>query len=162
MLDNIHKSLHLEAERIYKNLDNKIPRLTNLQHEKLDEKFEFYSRVINQTDIVFVFTVLSRYDFSHKNKYWIRKIALEAENAITLLPTEEQDYMRHQVAKQIQELQTQQITSCANNHKNHSTEVKILNHIKEKLHRHEAMITKADRGNSTVILRILKTTNKKC
>ena len=51
--DNIHNSLNLEAERIYKSLDDKISRLTSLQHEKIDEKFEFYPRVINQTDIVF-------------------------------------------------------------------------------------------------------------
>jgi len=76
-----------------------------------------------------------KYNLSHKNKYWIRKLALEAENAITLLPIEEQDYMRHQVAKQIQRLQTQQITNSANNQKNHNAEVKILNQIKEKLRR---------------------------
>jgi len=109
--DNIHTTLNLEAERIYKNLDDKISRLTNSQHERINEKFKFYPRMINQTHIFFTEeeqTLLNKglkYNLSHKNKYLIRKLALEAENAITLLPIEEQDYMRYQVAKQIQRLQ---------------------------------------------------------
>jgi len=69
--------------------------------------------MINQTDILFTEeeqTPLNKglkHNLSHKNKYWIRKLALEAENVITSLPIEEQDYMRYQVAKQIQELQAQ-------------------------------------------------------
>jgi hypothetical protein len=38
---------------MYKNLDDKISRLANLQIERTDEKFKFYPRVINQTDILF-------------------------------------------------------------------------------------------------------------
>ena len=70
--------------------------------------------MINQTDIFTEEeqTLLNKglkYNLSHKNKYWIRKLALEAENSITLLPIEEQDYMRYQVAKQIQRLQVQKL-----------------------------------------------------
>jgi len=61
--------------------------------------------VINQTDIEFTnegYTLLDKglkYNLVHKHKHWIRILALEAECAVTLLPPEEQDYMRDQVAK---------------------------------------------------------------
>jgi len=106
MRDNICNTLNLDAERIHKKLGNKISRLTKFT----DGKFKFYPRVVNQTDILFAGeeqTLLNKdlkYNLNHKNKYWIRKLALEAENVSTLLPLEEQDYMRHQVAKQIRKI----------------------------------------------------------
>jgi hypothetical protein len=39
---------------------------------------------------------------------WVNNLALKAESAITLLPPGEQDHMRHQVAKNINELMNQQ------------------------------------------------------
>ena len=143
---------------MYKNLDDKISRLANLQIERTEEKFMFYPRVICQTDIPFTEeqqTLLNngiKYNLNHRNKCWIRKLGLEAENAITLLPLKEQVFMHNQAAKQIQRIQAQQTTNSANIHKVHNAETKILNRIKEKLHRHKAMITKADKCNSTVIL----------
>ena len=43
-----------------------------------------------------------KYNLSHKRKHWLSNLALEAENAITLLPTHEQDYLRYQVAHNLQ------------------------------------------------------------
>jgi len=49
-----------------------------------------------------------KYNLGHKPKHWIRDLGLEAECAIALLPPEEQEYTRHQVAKQMKKLQTRQ------------------------------------------------------
>jgi len=38
---NMHTTLNLEVERMYKNVDDKISRLANLQIERADEKFKF-------------------------------------------------------------------------------------------------------------------------
>jgi len=115
----------LESGRIHKNLDDRIFWLANTQKEKIDNNFKSYPRAVNQTDILFTEeeqTLLNKclkYNLGHKHKFWIRKLALEAESAITLLPIEE---------------------------------LKILNQIKEKLRRNKALLTKADKGNSAVIL----------
>jgi len=36
-----------------------------------------------------------KYDLEHKHKYWINNLALEAENAVTLLPPGEQEYTHY-------------------------------------------------------------------
>jgi len=66
------------------------------QTENPDTKIQFYPRVINKTDIVFTEEEMSllnrglKYNLSYKRKYWFSNIALEAENAIMLLPVQEQ------------------------------------------------------------------------
>jgi len=42
-----------------------------------------------------------KYNLSHKPKHCVKDLGLEAEYAITLLPLEEQEYTRYQVAKQL-------------------------------------------------------------
>jgi hypothetical protein len=70
--------------------------------------------VVNKTSITFSneeLELLSRgmkYNLSKKRKHWIHNLALEAETAITSLPTGKQDYIRHQVAKNITKLYRQQ------------------------------------------------------
>ena len=152
---------------MYKNLDNKISRLANLHIERTKEKFKFYPRVISQTDILFTEeqqTLLNKgikCNLNQKNKWWSRKLGLEAENAINLLPMKEQVFMHHEAAKQIQRIQAQQTKNSAKIHKIHNAEFKILNQMKEKLHRHKAMIPKGDKCNSTVIL-YFKDYEQKC
>ena len=41
-------------------------------------------------------------NLSHKRNHWLSNLALEAENAIMLLPTHEQDSIRQQVAYNLQ------------------------------------------------------------
>jgi len=77
------------------------------------------------------------------HKHWIRNLGLEAESAVTLLPPEEQNYIQYQVAKQLKKLQTQQVSHGIYNPRKHSEELKVLNLIKDKLHRNKAIVTKA-------------------
>jgi hypothetical protein len=39
---------------------------------------------------------------NHKSKYWLSSIALQAEAAITRLPTDEQEHVKFQVAHNLQ------------------------------------------------------------
>jgi hypothetical protein len=60
-----------------------------------------FPRIVNKTDICFSNEELGllnkglKYNLEHKHKYWINNIALEAENAVTLLPPGEQEYTRY-------------------------------------------------------------------
>ena len=81
-----------------------------------------------------------------KKKDWIQNLALEAETAITQLPTNEREVYRKLVADRINTLQQ--------NNPNHRThpEARIIKSIQTKLKDNNAMITRADKGNSIVIL----------
>ena len=67
----------------------------------------FFPRVVNKTGIYFSNEEMGllnkglKYNLEHKHKYWINNLALEAENAVTLLPLGEQEYTRYQIAKNI-------------------------------------------------------------
>jgi len=43
-----------------------------------------------------------KYNLNHKSKHWLSNTALEAEAAITSLPTGEQEHVRYQVAHNLQ------------------------------------------------------------
>ena len=87
-----------------------------------------------------------KYNTHAKKKDWIQTLALEAETAITQLPPNERDTYRNMVAKRIDILQKQNPT-----HNTHP-EAKLVHSIQKKLKEHDATITKADKGNTVVIL----------
>jgi hypothetical protein len=74
---------------------------------------QFYRRVVNETAVKFSdeeMTLLNKglkYNLSHKRKHWLSNLALEAKNAIMLLPTQQQAYLRYQVAYNLQKLYKQ-------------------------------------------------------
>ena len=113
---------------------------------------------MNETNIRFTneeLTLLNKglkYNLHHKPKHWIKDLGLEAECAITLLPPEEQEYTRHQLAKQLKKLQTQQTPQSRYNESKQYEEVKVMNSIRDKLHKNKALITKANKGNSIIIV----------
>ena len=73
-------------------------------------------------------------------------MGLEAETAITLLPSIERDVYRKLVADRIGKLQQQNLP-----HEPHP-ETKLINSIQAKLQANTATITRADMGNSIAIL----------
>jgi hypothetical protein len=105
----IHQSIlnttNQESEKKYKNLDEKISRLVNVQKPKLEDNKHFYPRVINKTEIDFSKEELGllhtglKYNLGHKRKHWVNNLAFEAESAISLLPPGEQEHVRYQVAQ---------------------------------------------------------------
>lgn len=84
-----------------------------------------------------------------KKKNWLLNFALEAETAITRPPVLDCEYYRKQVAEHVETLYTRD--TLHSTHNTHS-KMKILNLIKTKLKKNEAMITKADKRNSIVTL----------
>jgi len=93
-----------------------------------------------------------KYNLGHKPKHWIRDLGLEKECAIVLLPPEEQEYTRHQVAKQLKKLQTQQTPQSRYNDRKQYEEVKVMNSIRDKVRNNKTLITKADKGSSIIIV----------
>jgi hypothetical protein len=71
---------------------------------------------------------------------------LEAETVITQLPATERDVYRKLVADRIDKLQRHNLP-----HRTHP-EAKLINSIQRKLKDNDALITRADKGNSIVIL----------
>ena len=70
----------------------------------------FYHRVIRKTNVTITNEQLlpinksSQYVLQYRPKEWIKSLALEAETAITFLPTREQDLLRHKIGKNINNL----------------------------------------------------------
>ena len=154
--NNITNSLNLKFTDVYKALDRKLSQLTQNQKETIKVKQEFFQRITNLTDISFTQEetgLLNKglnYNLNHKRKNWIRTLSMEAECAVNLLPYEEQDYVRHRVAKQIEKMYFLPNTSNRYTPKE-AKENNIVKAIKEKLRNSNAIVTRADKGNSIVI-----------
>ena len=143
-------------EKKYKQLDLKINRLVATQTEKPNTKTQFYPRVINKTNVTFTdeeMTLLNKglkYNLNYKNKHRLSTLVLEAETAISLLPSHEQEYLWYQVAHNLQKLYKQQ--NSKHTAKDFRNESKIVIQIRKKLTAAKAIVTKADKGNSLIIL----------
>ena len=97
---------------------------------------------------------------SQKQKHWLSNLALEAEAAITLLSAHQQQHIRYQVAHHLQKLYKQHNDRHAVFDKTTVSKNKTINQIKKKLIEGKAMITKADKGNSIIVLYIDDYNNK--
>ena len=82
-----------------------------------------------------------KHNLHYKQKRWITTLALEAETAISLLPTLDQDPIRYQVNKNIQHLfRSMEERPYKNNREYYGR--KVLKNIKEKLENNKATIIK--------------------
>jgi hypothetical protein len=146
------KNLHREASSRYKTLNKK---LYNLSQSQNPQKQLTYPRVVNNTNITFSDNEMSllqkgpKYNLHAKGRNWIQNLALEAETAITQLPTNERESYRRIVADRIHTLQDNNATHTQKNHH----ETRLINSINKKLQENDAMIAGADKGNSIVVLR---------
>ena len=93
-----------------------------------------------------------KHNLNHKSKHWLSNIALEAEDAIMRLPTGEQEHVRYQVVHNLQKLYKQHNGKYTGNDRNRKNEIKIINQTKMKLKDANATVTKADKGNSLIII----------
>jgi hypothetical protein len=154
--ETIEGELNREAKAKYKALDKKLDHLRKTQSYTPHSTQSFYPRLINNTDILFSKNELNllhkglKYNLHTKPKDWVQNLALEAETAITHLPTNEREVYRKLVANEIQKI-TQQNTS-----NNTHPESKLIKSIKTKLSENNATLTRADKGNSIVILPTLQ------
>ena len=111
--DHILNSVNTKFADVYRTLNRKLSQLTHGPTDTINSKQKFFQRVTNLTNINFTKDETSmlnkglKYNLAHKHNNWIQNLSLEAECAITLLPHDEQEYMRHCVAKQIDKIYTQ-------------------------------------------------------
>jgi len=156
--ESILQKINTEMERKYKIMDEKIKRLIQNHAHKPKTDISFYPRVVNNTNIKFSDEEIElinkglKCNLGSKQKQWINNLAMEAEMAIMLLPPGEQDYIRHHVAKNITRLYQQQGQQATYRNTKEKREDKTAKQIKDKLKKNKAIISKVDKGNSTVIL----------
>jgi hypothetical protein len=90
-----------------------------------------------------------KYNIHAKKKKWVQNVALVAETAITQIPAGEREAYRKILADCIYTLQ--QNNNPYPTHDPHP-ETRLVNSIKNKLQKNNAMVARADKGNSIVIL----------
>jgi hypothetical protein len=157
------EKLQKEAQTKCKTLDKKLRKLTLTQTVTPKVKHTFHPRVVNNTDISFtnsetaLLQKVLKYNIHAKKKNWLKDVALEAETAITQLPFNERDVYRKLVADRIDTLQRQ---NSSNPTRNTHPESKLIKSIQSKLQNNNTMITRADKGNSLVILPITQYESK--
>jgi hypothetical protein len=141
----------------YQYLHEKLHRLKTQNTDTRTDNIQFYPRVINNTNINFTDEENALLQKGLKNnlhakpKQWIQKLAMEAETAITLLPPPDQNPVRYLIAKNLERLAHNNKQRTSQN-KNIHTEKRIINGIRNKLYQNNAVITKADKGNSIIII----------
>jgi hypothetical protein len=156
--ESVIEKINVESEKKYETIIKKRKQLEATQSKNPKQQKKFYPRVVNKTNIDFTneeMTVLNKglkYNLSHKNKNWIETLALEAETALSLLPSTEQDYIRCHIANNIRQLYNKSKFNHPINTITMKREKAVINKLKKKLDNNEAMITKADKGNSIVII----------
>ena len=143
ILEQIDTTLNKGIQKKYRTLNRKLETLKNAQHTKHNtpnHNTTFYPRIANNSDIKFSeeeFTLLHKglkYNLHYKHKHWITNLALEAETAINLLPPADQEHIRYQVTKNIQQLSTCQKYQGPQNTQDQK-EMKLIQQIKKKIRR---------------------------
>ena len=145
-------------ENKYRTIDNKLNKLSKIQNQKNGFQKLFYPRVDNRTDIEFSgneLTLLNKglkYNLNFKPRNWIKNLALEAETALSYLPYTEKEGLRFQMARNLQSLYRHYENNKGHNTRNINLERHTIQSIKNKLQSNKATITKADKGNTIVII----------
>jgi hypothetical protein len=144
----------VRAQPRYKSLDAKLHKLAQDQTTTPQTDHTFFPRVINNTNITFPNTELklleegTKYNLHHKQKNWLTKLALEAETALSLLPTADREYYRKQVSDHLLKLGNQDKTPPD---RRHLSELRTIS-IRTKPQENDAVMTTADKSNYIVLL----------
>jgi hypothetical protein len=96
------------------------------------------------------------YNLHYKHKNWIKTLATEADTTINQLNETKHIYMRQLVANNLQKNTdreaTEKVKRTTLQMKHYSYEKKLINNIKTKMMQNHLIITKADKGNTLVII----------
>jgi len=156
--DITHSNISKNIEKKYQSINQKLHALqkkkeiitkTNQENTQI-----FHPRVVNLTNITFNKTENAllqkglKYNLHVKPKNWLKTIALEAETAINYLATEDKHPIRYLVAKSLDKL------SQETPHSKSSLEYKTLKNIREKLEKNNSLITRADKGQTIIVVKI--------
>jgi len=105
ILSTIEREPQREAQEKYQHLDRKLNKLTQTHTKTPKQKHHFYPRVVNNTSISLSKSEMAvlqkglKYNLHNKQKTWIQNLALEAETAISKLPTSDRDVYRKLIAE---------------------------------------------------------------
>jgi hypothetical protein len=164
--DTVNSSLQTEMESHYERLNKKLDRLLNEQkgHTTYTNKTRqqrFYPRTVNLTNIQFTKEEMDLLNMGLQHNLqkfststWT-KLAIETEQAIRLLDDSLQDTFRFAAAKKLK-----QISNINSSNLLHKRQTHTLKSIQQKIHKNNAMITRADKGKTTVIIHTQDYNNK--
>ncbi|XP_036347364.1 uncharacterized protein LOC118756725, partial [Rhagoletis pomonella] len=156
LFDQMKTRIRKAMKEKYKELKGKLKKLQTSQegvNKKQREKPEFHARFVNLTEVLInkeesrVLEKGLKHNIQNYNKEKeIEQTIVDAEIAISMLPKEEQEHTRHR-CKQLIEKEIK-----AKGNKNHSKESNIIKGLKQKLKNNNVITTKADKGNTTVLM----------
>jgi hypothetical protein len=122
-----------EMQTRYKKLDTKIRKLANDQTLTPRQVHIFYPRIVNNSILPFSereMTLLQKglkYNLHMKHRNWLKNLALEAETAVSHLPTADRDIYRKLIAERITTLHQNsktpthtESTTGSQNHQKHA------------------------------------------
>jgi hypothetical protein len=143
----------------YNTLNKKLNKLKvdNEIHQQHSNHL-FYQRIENMSNIELTSeekALLSKglkYNMHQKQKNWVKTLAIEADSAVDLLDPHEQTYMRQRIAYCLRNLTDKNTRNNARNTKLASVEKKVIRDLKQKLEENNLMVTKADKGNTLIIM----------
>lgn len=121
--------------------------------------FSFHDRVINTTDVVFTRDELDILNVGHKhniatsynNTSVIKKTIVESEACVQFLPYDQREHARHLLTETILDCQAKERAHPRPTVTNNVLGTKV-NQLSKKVKQLNLVITKADKGNSTVIM----------
>jgi hypothetical protein len=161
--DLIDHNLRVEMEAHYEKLNKKLDKLQQQQqqqqrqqrdaHRNHHSKAATYPRTINLTNIQFtteeqaLLDLGLQYNLQKPTASTWKNLALETERAIRLLDVKDQQAYRTTAAKKLKQM-------LDSNHHNttHKRQWHIIKQIKQKIDEGKALIARADKGKTTVII----------
>jgi hypothetical protein len=156
--DIIEEQLRNEMDSHYKTLNSKLDKLVATQDQRHSQTTRLYNqqrypRTVNMTQIHFTKEEMNlldkglQYSLQTPSARTWTTLAMETEQAIRQLDTDIQDTHRAIAAKKLKHLiNTNQRNST------HKRQAYLIENIKQKLVKNKAMITRADKGKTTIII----------
>jgi hypothetical protein len=151
----------------YNTINNKIKKLqqdkNNIHKNNRDTEHSFFKQAEKLTDVTFTEKALQllnkglECNLHHKPKTWIKTLVMEADTGIRALPKKDQAYMRQLTANNIKKLiKEQNINNKKKGTKHVEREYHEWHTIKNiKLSNSQLTVTKVDKGNTLVIMRMI-------
>lgn len=154
----------LQALRRQKNVNNE-----NINNNNFNNIYNFYPSLLNFTDITFNLeeTELLKKGLKYKplnnNKKLkikdLERVTVETESIIQTLGDNDKDNARD-LSRQIIKQEIKNIKDEGSSVHNNKSEIKLLNNIRQKIVDNDIVVTKADKGDSMVLLNKIDYNNK--
>jgi len=151
LMQNVNDWIQNKAMERKRIVDGKLTKLIKSQAEdNTDCKHEFFPRLINQSSITFDENEIKllekglKHNISTSDKNFDNTL-LDVESVIQTLPLHSQEEVRYEVARKIDRIKST-VT------KQNTGEEKTARSIRTKAMNENALITKADKGNTVVVL----------